>query len=293
MAKYNREFLVPYLQNVCALHLADKKIDNQLFPLMNRESRLISGVHPIDCPTKPKRYKSIEEDFSRGCALLGIGLGLFFILISLRDISFLTILGWFFVFCGAICAVGTLIMYLKSRKDYLKEMRWYKERLQKNEEAQRYNARVRERELPQVQSAIKKWSRESGRVTSLLKEAYSVNIIPSRYRNIYAAVYLYDWFSTSQADDLDMALNMFVLEEIKEKLDRIIENQMDIILNQRLMLANQQRSLEQQQRHSNMMRAKLNQIAASNEERNTYLRMIESNTAATAYFAAADYIRRI
>ena len=90
-----------------------------------------------------------------------------------------------------------------------------------------------------------------------------------------------------------MALNMFVLEEIKEKLDRIIANQKEIILNQYLQLAEQRRSLELQEEHTSMMESKLNQINASNEERNTYLAMIESNTATTAYFATANYLTRL
>ena len=95
------------------------------------------------------------------------------------------------------------------------------------------------------------------------------------------------------ADDLDHALSMFVLEEIKAKLDRIIENQKEIIFNQYQIASNQQKFMEQQQRHSAMMHAKLDQIQANNEERNAYLHMIESNTATTAFFATADYIRRI
>lgn len=293
MAKYNREFLVPYLQNICALHLADKKIDNQVFPLIRREKRLQSGVRPVDCPVKPTRYESMEEGLSWAGTIFAIGAGLLFRLIGKGDVNFLTLLGHFFCFCGMIFGVCALVMYMKSKKEHQKALIRYKERLQEYEEAQQYNAEIRKKELPRVQAAIKKWSWESGRVTCLLQDAYNVNIIPSRYRNIYAAVYLYDWFSTSQADDLDMALSMFVLEEIKEKLDTIIANQSEIILNQCMMLANQQKSLDQQQRHSAMMRSKLNQIAASNEERNIYLSMIESNTAATAYFAAADYISKL
>lgn len=65
----------------------------------------------------------------------------------------------------------------------------------------------------------------------LIQELYSVNIIPSRYRGIYGVLYLYDWFGTSQADDMDKALNVYVLEQIRDRLDKIIANQAEMILN--------------------------------------------------------------
>lgn len=134
-------------------------------------------------------------------------------------------------------------------------------------------------------------SAERNKIAKALNEVYAANIIPSHYRDMYAAVYLYDFFSTSRSDDLDMALNTYVLEQIKDKLDVIIEKQHTSILNQRLILANQQRSLEEQRAHNAYMRQKIYQIASSIEEQNQYLAMVESNPAATAYFAAANYLR--
>lgn len=104
-------------------------------------------------------------------------------------------------------------------------------------------------------------------------------------------VYLYDWFGTSGADDLDHALSMFVLEEIKARLDRIIEQQSEMILNQQLMIANQQKTQELQIAHAKMMRNKVQQLQATEEERLRYDRMIEANTRGMAYFAVADYLR--
>lgn len=142
-----------------------------------------------------------------------------------------------------------------------------------------------------IESEIGKLNNEIKHTQRLLDDAYRVNIIPTHYRNKYAALFLYDWFNTGGSDDLDMALNMFVLEEIKEKLDMIIRNQSTIILNQRIMQAQQQKTIEQQNEHNRLMRNKLDQLCISSQEHNRYLSMIESNTAATAYFAAADYLK--
>lgn len=306
MAKYNRDFLIPYLQNVCALHFAKRKCEDRYSSICYRIDSIFDekysierGAKKIHKPSEPSKFLLILSRIYGFLAILGI-IGNIMLWMSDWDLISKLLL---FIFIAPPTILFTVI-YPILRKKGVKEFRYNqityeREQVQFEKTVSEYNKRIalnqqaREIEIPALKSELPKCKREISIANDTLQKIYSANVIPRQYRNIYAAVYLYDWFSTSQADDLDMALNMFVLEEIKEKLDRIIENQMDIILNQRMMLTNQQRSLEQQQRHSNMMRAKLNQIAASNEERNTYLSMIESNTAATAYFAAADYIRKI
>ena len=142
-----------------------------------------------------------------------------------------------------------------------------------------------------INSEITKIDNELKTVQSIINEVYGANIIPRYYRNKYVAVYLYDFFSTSRSNDLDMALNIFVLEQIKDRLDVIIETQQEQILNQRMIMANQRKSIEEQREHNAHMRKKACRIAADVEEQNQYLAMIESNTAATAYFAAANYLK--
>ena len=294
MAKYNREFLVPYLQNVCALHLAYRKLDQKIHDLVYNDIPYLKRGKANPKPAKPQELDTISAG-----GYFSIVIGAFLLLVSL--VSFLndsSADASDFISFTFLVIVLALMIYLpihsiKGRKKQNAYILYqYQQAMTEFEKVAEYNEKLREY-VPVYEEHLEFYKKERDNIDVLLDKVYAVNVIPSRYRNIYAAVYLYDWFSTSRANDLDMALNMFVLEEIKEKLDTIITRQSESILNQRLILANQQRSLELQQRHSNMMRAKLNQIAASNEERNTYLSMIESNTAATAYFAAADYIRKI
>ncbi|MCF2683275.1 hypothetical protein JQM82_09865, partial [Faecalicatena contorta] len=56
--------------------------------------------------------------------------------------------------------------------------------------------------------------------------------------------------------------------------------------------AQQREAIAQQKEYNEKMLNKVNQIIETNEERNQYLGMIESNTAANAYFAAANYLKR-
>ena len=133
--------------------------------------------------------------------------------------------------------------------------------------------------------------REINRIDALLDRLYSANIIPTMYRDSYAAVYLYDWFSTGNSDNMDHALSMYVLEQIKSRLDRIIDNQSQMILNQSIMMANQVRSMEQRKQYENQMKMKLNRLQTTADEQLRYTRMIEANTAVLTFFANADYLK--
>ncbi len=285
MAKYEREFLVPYLMNLCSLELAHRKLSEREYVLDGQAGRLRDGIRFAKKPQAPFIERLPLFWVVMGCITFVMS----FLMFSLE----LNGLGWFFIIGGiAEGSIGygqiTEVKESNARKQctYNREMAEYNE-------AQRKNDTDKRTKLPAALDELRRCQLEKRKVTETLQRAYGINVIPMQYRNIYASVFLYDWFSTSRADDLEMALNMFVLEEIKEKLDRIIANQTSIILNQQITIANQQKTMEQQKAHSAMMREKLSRIEASNEDRNMYLGMIESNTSTIAFFSAADYIKRI
>ena len=288
MAKYEREFLVPYLMNVCSLHLVYRKLSEKESILSGEANHLRNGVTPADRPTKPW----IEPLPPGGVfmAVMGCITFLMSILMFSLDIGFM---GWFFLLgsimegiIGYVRIHGVKESNAQKEDNYNRKLAEYNEIMRKNEIAK--NAK-----LPYILDNLRKCQLEKKKAAETLTQVYGVNVIPAQYRNICASLYLYRWFNSSQADDLEMALSMFVLEEIKDKLDTIIRNQYSIILNQQIAIANQQKTIEQQQQYSAMMCEKLNRIEASNEERNMYLAMIESNTATSAYFATAEYIRHI
>ncbi len=281
MARYDREFLVPYLRDVCALEMAAQRLDGRQFQLVQREIRLNASVDN----SPPERPEIIPVRSCGGFSAARIG-------------GFCSLLGLVFqspllVLLGLVPLVAGLgSCYQLAQNNKAKEEKYNRE-LQAFEEAEQKRKNYRAQKMPPIKREQNLCSSERKKVNANLQRVYGVNIIPSHYRNIYVAVYLYDWFSTSQSDDLDMALSMFVLEEIKSRLDQIIANQTEIILNQYTMISDQRRFQEEQRVHNQRLMARLDQICASNDERNAYLRMIESHNATTAYFAAADYIRKI
>ena len=300
MAKYDRSFLVPYLQDICALHMAELEVGVKMFEVQRKILQIQHG-REIDPPLEP----DFAEEWNWLSALI-VGIGLFF-----AGGSVLALISTIFegtsdeirlsiglvIFCVPFGVFlwrkfGTPVMEAKKYNEalivqYNEDMRQYRIALSNVEKANE----ERRREIPRYEKRLNYYSQERRRIAKLLEECYSAGVIPTQYRDVYAAVYLYDYFSNSRADDLDQVLNTYVLEQIKAKLDVIINNQRLSILHQRMIISNQRQAIEEQRAHYSFMRNKAKQIAASMEEQNQYLAMVEANTAATAFFSAASYLK--
>ena len=301
MAKYDREFLVPYLQDICAFYMADRKLNQKILDQQNQINRL----NIVYYPQKPEEAPYLET--SIGCLGLGAVMWTFVYVFSFIGLVCMKGPAWACFLCFFAILAGIFVIYgswkdtriadatnKRNKAEYEAQMEIYLKKTKLADEEREKKLAL----IPHAENQLRNIDAERKHVNKLMDQAYSANIIPNQYRNIYAAVFLYDWFSTSGADDLDMALNMFVLEEIKSKLDRILEHQAEIILNQRIMISNQGRmidnqhqSMEMQREHRRMMQEKLHHIQVTEEERLRYEKMVESNTAATAYFAWANYLK--
>lgn len=118
-----------------------------------------------------------------------------------------------------------------------------------------------------METKIKGLKQELQKASQLLEKAYNVNIIPSHFRNnIYAIYYLNEYIKTSN-ESFSSALLHFDLEEIKAKLDTIIQQQREIIVQQAMISAQNKQLLQQN-------KMKLDQLCA-----------IESNAARIAQYA--------
>ncbi len=315
MAKYNQEFLVQYLRDIYVLYVAEEKII-QKCNAVDREWRN-KKANPPRYPAKPVRERPSE--IKGGSIYLSvlhlllfwfpITMAFIFLLIGLAELlsagwesfDWETVGGCLLFFAIPILLDQPIRMKLrrddKKASDEIKrindkfeaEMRAYSKRC-KEIDSIIENEYANEKAMLSRRSAY--WWQEWKKVCALRELVYNVNIIPRQYRDKYAAVYLYDYFESSGENDLGMALNTYVLEQIKERLDRIMDQLSEVILNQYTMMQNQERAMEQAERHRNEMMQRLSRIEANAEERNKYLKMIESNTETLKYFATADYLWR-
>lgn len=303
MARYNRDFLVPYLHDLCALYLAERKLKNDIWQT-SQKIQYCSREHYPSVPREPK-----EQPISGwtwfllifgGFWIMG---GLYMMLVLVADPSGIGSMpleaGWA-ISSVALFILGVAPLCLGIQEYREIEKRNIRAKSQYKIEVDRYTRAVEQacrdnehnvKQLPILRRKLRGQEAELEKTLDVRRFVYGANVIPKHYRDFYATVFLYDWFAHGGSDDLDMALNTYVLEEIKARLDRIIEQQSEMILNQRLILAKQQESINAQNQHSDMMRRKLNRIQATEDERLSYERMTETNTAVTAFFAAANYLK--
>lgn len=135
-------------------------------------------------------------------------------------------------------------------------------------------------EIPNIESELEQ-------IENLLVEAYSINIIPLKFRNIYAAYFLYDYISTSTAT-LNEALLHCDLDTIIQKLDEIIEQQQEIIMELAYSNALNQQIIQQNEQILQHAIATENNTALAAQ----YSKVAATNSSVTAYIQVCDYLRR-
>ncbi len=121
----------------------------------------------------------------------------------------------------------------------------------------------------------------------LLQKSYNANIIPITFRNIYAVYYLCKFVCTSGAS-LETAMLHYDLNEIKKKLDTIIEQQQEIILRQAVIVSQSRQLMEDN-------RVKLERLASiehNTREAAQYAEIAAINAETCAWFARASWIDR-
>ena len=122
MARYNREFLVPYLQTVCALQLAERKLRSRYGFLVQRETDLNNGKYNPE-PKMPyeKSVLSGGGCFLFACGAFFIVLGVFGMGMMMSNYSkgYIDSLGFpfFMVFGLAVLGVSMIIGGYNSVKE--------------------------------------------------------------------------------------------------------------------------------------------------------------------------------
>ena len=201
---------------------------------------------------------------------------------------------------GAILAAQILGLYdeeirkkvLELKEEYKQNMNKYGQEL--SDFKKNYNWIVRQYQergaaLEQQRQYLVKRRKEAA---ELSKDLYDINIIPSRFRNIYPIAYLYDYFSTSREDDLDKIIQTMLLEKIIEQLKSVIGKMNEALENQReqIALLSESNEIAERSRMDNINH--LLAIERNQEKREDYERMTVANSLVTN-FILADMQRQV
>ena len=294
MAKINREMFIPYIKNLCALHVLLDKLHDRAQEL-EYHIDIVERGKPEPQFSAPL-YEPVWT-FGRVCAIFVAIIMIIPVLICPYSELDMTPALWVGP-VGLICIafgiiVGTLILVKEDKAENRSRENQYEAELRERKRIRDNNEKVRAQRLPSLYEELGYCNDAYAETEKMLELTYGANIIPGRYRNIHAVIYLYDWFDKSVEDDLGMALNTFVLELIKDKLDDIIRNQGEILLNQQMRLSLQMQSNEERERHNRAMEEKIDRLQLTEEERNDNLKMIARTNSSVEWYAQQHYIRKI
>lgn len=204
-----REFLISNITNIKNLHYISNNFQDNIDCLENRKNDYAYKKEP-ELPQKPVcKTESIIK-------LLFMSFFAFF---------YIPIFGFFIVL------IGGLIENKENKEKYEKELIEYNENIE-----QYYNDikliktenEKRNKALANLEKAKDDLQAENKEALKLLEECYDINIIPSKYRNIYAITFIYDYLTTSQGTLRD-ALFACDLDKIQIQLDKVIKNQQNMI----------------------------------------------------------------
>ena len=223
MAKYQREFLIPYLNDITALHLALHKLESRLAVLERQKSALERG-----------RCQSIQPQ--EPCYLLTnggfmIGMGVFTMATALwMFVMKLPVIGLFGAVGGLMGVIAGLILHTRASREHQRQNRNYNRRLMEYQRLEMQNRQDQEA-IPGLEAETAVCQAEILRVKDALEAAHSANIIPREFRNVSAVMFLHSWFSQGTSNDLDAALNTYSLVESGISLEQMIANEGQELLN--------------------------------------------------------------
>lgn len=263
---FNRDVLNNYLYNIRTLEFYCNKLLNQKYDLECKISQL--GIRRIRDGGASKL--GVEDiGFELGCAAVGFIAGL--ILGWLKNTwvgdffdieGFLGGLSIFLRIASVILAIGSVIYLIANNSRREAE---YNENLATDKNRVHSELMERNKLCEQLNQLVE----EINKAENLRSDAYSLNIIPSKFRNIYASYFLYDFISTSTAS-LNEALLHCDLDTIQQRLENVIQQQSEIIME--LARAN----------------AFNERIISQNEQMLNSAIRIENNTALAAQYAKAS-----
>ncbi len=281
-----RDFVIANLQDLNNLYFISRNFDENILFLIKKKEQL--GIkrtveEPPVAPGKPTPPGF--GDF--------LGYCLFFVLPSILILPLMP-----------IALIVVLLMFRRDKKEYYRklEQEYPKELEQYNEAIKKYRQSIKDAEkeyekevnigIPNLDRAIDDLNKERDEALKLIDECYDINIIPSKYRNIYAIKFIYDYMTTSNGTLRD-ALFACDLDKIQAQLEKVIQNQGSMICKLAKIEANSEKQIQQQEQminHLKNIETNTYDTARATELNARYSRIIAHNTNVMAYCSAMTYI---
>lgn len=230
--EYKREVLVPYLTELYGIEVTWHTLQNKYKKYYNKiqEDKEILGKKKsieeikLEQPVKSQKKKKII------IALLS-----FIVIVTLIGEAMAP--GVVF-YIGVMYIIFFLVFYKQVRANMEAERQKYAAEVrQYNEDCDNINTWKKiiseKEECFPIDLARREevWA-ELEKCSKVKEKAYSIDIIPKQYRNLGSISYLYEYFSSSKATDLDNIIQTMILSDVNRKISNIEDRLNQIISNQ-------------------------------------------------------------
>lgn len=298
-----REAMILYLQNVRDLEVAKERTKRLWSAAQYKRDKLLSNLPlKIEKMKMPVRedYVKMERSSAIIAALIGGILfgGPFFLLGRSLDRfgfgSFFYLTGIIVIIYSGYWAFARIEEIEKSEREFYSAISEY-ERYNKTAETQEeINKSKRDEVRKEFDSQIAFYKKEYRKVDKILNDFYSMNIIPSQFRDLSSIIYIYDYMSTSQAT-LEATLFQTKMEEgiqrIERKLDLLIDRLNELIRETRCLRRENRKAVQRQIDANNSMLNNLKRIASNTADAAAYGELAANYAAANAYFSMVEYFK--
>lgn len=288
MAKYDPVFLMQYFKDLYALHVLRDQLEHSIRSVNIEIEHLYRGKSQNPHPVQPKTAHCGGWLFVlAGYAFFGVLISMLYTIVGGGRLG--SVLLAVHLILGSICfACGASRRHIEKARGLAEEAA-YRKALDAYAAVEEKNE-LRRKEIPLLRCRVVHYEEEISKIDDLIYKAYDIGILPVQYQSFNAVAYLYDCFRGSGETDLTSALGRFFSEENKARPAQQTAQDAELVLHQYLPTANQQGEVAMNCRRE--LENRLKRIEASDEERNVYLEMIESSTAAMRYFATVDFLTK-
>lgn len=315
----NRDALLIYLHDLRDLEAAKYQIEkmrrNNLAANKSATGKIQSEINAINTANYMEKpdFSSVSDAIIGGLIIIIVGLAIaavggaliVAILAALFHIHYKITIPIILVLCLIFLIV--MIWYMVSScLEYIRDRRKVKEHNKREKERLKLIApsssaeknKLKQEIMAKGYSKEQQLKKESQKVSSLLEEAYSLNILAKPYRNLPSVYYIYEYMSTSQASLEETFMHEHMengFKRIEKKLDIIIEQNEEIIFTTRQIEANTGRTVEQTTEMLNTLQKGLESQQRTEQnalEAAQYASICATYSRTTAFFSTANYLSK-
>lgn len=280
VAKFDRKILLPYLRDVYSVELLvlkRQKEYQELCSLLNQYEEALQNHR------EPEEVSVSVRGVVGWCIAAGVLclLAIVSAMLIRYSESFLY-LSLLLLPVEAICIAVLLRQIAQYRKDsaryqeYRKKMRQY--------QSEEHTRELLREQAAEYRKQIAVFVDQSNVLGSIRHSLYSANVIPAQFRTLSAVRYLFHYFQSSKADDVDVVLQIFSVETLRQNPKPISQKESDQILHQRVLLANQVMGDAVQREYVETQMMEIANRGENVEFRIQYLKMINANQDVSNYF---------